>query len=110
MKTLKYITQTLFLATGLFLFSGLAIANEKSIASDNKINVTIEKELIVEDWMVELSEWNTLEYSFIVASESDIEIEDWMLVTNCEQWNSSDKVSEEKDIELEEWMTNLNKW
>ena len=71
-----------------------------------KLNdMAIESELVIEDWMVDLSEWSgseTMGTSEGFDAETDMEIEGWML--NIDNWSS------EEEIEMEDWMTNLEKW
>ena len=84
-----------------------SMANDK--AGINNRTVTSEEAEVIDNWMNDLSSWNSLKSSeFMVDHEQELELEVWMTDLNSNVWCSD----REEPVEVEDWMTKIadNNW
>lgn len=90
--------------TGVFAFVltsiSFALETDKPKALKIDTDISLESEIDLENWMLDLHAWDSR-----FDTEEDIMIEDWMLQLNHENWKII-----EPEIELENWMTDLSVW
>jgi len=73
--------------------------SSKSISTE--FSIFIEKEIGIENWMTELSEFNKDAFLLI---ENEIQIEDWM--TSADNFMMENNLFLEEDLNIEDWMIN----
>ena len=102
MKTRNLIL-TLAIATGVFAFSNVNAIDPISFSADKEVSKTemiIEKDIKVQDWMVEA---DRLTARNGVSKEKSLKVENWML---DDSWSKKEvaKTSEEPALKVENWM------
>lgn len=98
-----------------FLISGNVSAKKTELIIVSGLENIVERELEVEDWMVNENNWKTFDNStFLLTeySEGSLEIENWMLdqsnwLNNCFQCSTAEA---ENALMIEDWMTNEVYW
>ena len=114
MKTLYNITFKVLLTVSIVL--GISTINSV-VASHSPSNslmneIVLEENLSVENWMVNLDDWNLLDLNENDSKlfEAEVSIEKWMLSADESNWHTVVQVESENEIEIESWMTDLSKW
>ena len=114
MNTLYKITVKAFLTLGLVIGMGsLSQVSASDFPADLSTNTEISEEtLTVEDWMMNLNEWQSfeLEKNLITRFEAELGIENWMLEANECNWSLTENIEKEEELEVENWMCDLSKW
>jgi hypothetical protein len=90
-------------AVGLFKESSNSLSKPSNLESA----IYSEKEITIENWMTELSEFNKDAFNFV---EDEIQIEEWMTNTTNFSIESTYSISIEKDMDIEEWMKDPDSW
>lgn len=97
--------------TTVFSLTGYAAGNFDPQSKISSISYDTENDIHLENWMVDLSEWNTFSADATAyTSEEEIDIENWMLNANADYWSVPQKKGTESEIALESWMTDLSMW
>ena len=106
MKTLTNIRKfekhlRVLVVIGLFVSQAALKASEVPPITEEATEI----ELMVEDWMLDLSTWAKDDtYSIYTAKEEELEIEDWMVNPNDDLWNTNF----EEELQIEDWMYDVN--
>ena len=97
------ITITLALGIMVLSFSNVQAINPSQLSAEVLMiqsDVTIENEIIVEDWMFS---FDAQQMASEKVMEKNISLESWMIDAS---WNvNTDLIVSESNIELEDWMT-----
>ena len=109
-KTLVNTLLTLSLTLCLSIISTV-LASESPVAFPMNEEV-IEDNIVVENWMTDLNNWNVIEATddFSSEFEADFTVENWMLNADKTNWTLCENVEEESEMKVENWMSDLAKW
>jgi len=107
-SAIKGIISALFIC---FAFTASAISAENKILIVVPDAISYEKDIEMENWMLNLSDWNTgIKAPDSSNSEVSISIES-QKAEETKLFQKELQVTEvEKDIEVENWMTDLSNW
>lgn len=91
---------TLAIGIGILFSSNLKANNNTSFDEAIKTDISIEKEIVMQDWMLE---FDAAEMTKENSTENEINLELWMITP---EWvDNSEQMTSETEIELEDWMT-----
>ncbi len=112
MKTVNY-KLGLVAMFGVLLISGTAIAKGNETENGSNLVTSPEKELSIENWMVDGDFWNFTEAFLYTGSsrEKNLNVEDWM--TNDDYFSQTASAVDsatDGQLEIEGWIVNENHW
>lgn len=89
------------------MVSANGIGNNSDLTSTSSIEV----EVSIEDWMVDLTDWSILNADLLEElNDLEIEVEQWMISASSVEWNTSNNIDLEEEMAVEDWMINLKAW